>query len=63
MSGFGVGFNERDLVGLAAQDFNQLQNEMFSLRAEYKGFSDVLDALADLVTGIEAQKKMVFNDN
>ena len=54
MSGFGVGFNERDLVGLAAQDFNQLQNEMFSLRAEYKGFSDVLDALADLVTGIEA---------
>ena len=62
-SGFGVGFNERDLVGLAEQDFNQLQNEMFSLRAEYKGFSDMLDALADLVAGIDAQKKMVFNDN
>lgn len=56
-------FNERDLVGLAEQDFNQLQNEMLALRAEYKGFSDVLDALADLVAGIEAQKKMVFNDN
>jgi hypothetical protein len=60
--GIGVDFIERDLVELAAQDFNQLQNEMFSLRSLHKVFSDALDTLADLAATYEAEKKTIFND-
>ena len=61
--GIGVNFLERDLVSLSAQDFYQLQNEMLSLSAKHKEFSDALEALADLVASYDDQMNAIRNDN
>lgn len=62
-TGIGVDFVERDLVQLAAQDFEQLQQEMMTLKAENKLFSDALDELAELAAEYEARKAGLSEDD
>lgn len=60
--GIGVGFTHGDLVGLAAQDYEKLQNEMLSLMSANKEFSDALADLVDLTENYEAHRQAVFDD-
>ena len=60
--GIGVSFTQRDLVGLSAQDFENLQNEMLSLMSTIPEFSDALADLVDLSEDYEAQRKALFGD-
>ena len=60
--GIGVGFTQGDLVGLSAQDFENLQNEMLSLMLTNPEFSDALADLVDLSGNYEAQRKAIFGD-
>ena len=59
--GIGVGFNQYDLVGWSAQDFEKLQNEMLALMASNKGFAQSLADLVDLTENYEAQHKAMFS--
>lgn len=61
--GIGVGFTQRDLVGLSAQDYENLQNEMLSLMSTNDEFSDALADLADLSEDYEAQRQVVLDDD
>ena len=60
--GIGVGFTQGDLVGLSAQDFENLQNEMLSLMSTNPEFSDALAELVDLSENYEAQREALFGD-
>ena len=60
--GIGVSFTQRDLVGLSAQDFENLQNEMLSLMSTNPEFSDALADLVDLSANYEAQREALFGD-
>ena len=60
--GIGVGFTQRDLVGLLAQDFEKLQNEMLSLMLTNKEFAEALADLADLSENYEAHRGIMFGD-
>ena len=55
-------FTQRDLVGLSAQDFENLQNEMLSLMSTNPEFSDALAELVDLSENYEAQREALFGD-
>ena len=58
--GIGTGFNQLDLVGWSAQDYENLQNEMLELMASNKGFARHLADLADLTENYETHRKSVF---
>ena len=60
--GIGVGFTQGDLVGLSAQDLENLQNEMLSLMSTNPEFSDALAELVDLSENYEAQREALFGD-
>ena len=60
--GIGVSFTQRDLVGLSAQDFENLQNEMLSLIATNPEFAEKMAALVYLSEDYEAQRKAMFDD-
>jgi hypothetical protein len=60
--GIGVGLTQRDLVGLLAQDFEKLQNEMLSLMLTNKEFAEALADLADLSENYEAHRGIMFGD-
>ena len=58
--GIGVGYSQRDLVGLSAQDFENLQNEILALMAKHKEFARYLGDLVDLTEDFETQQKAMF---
>lgn len=58
--GIGVGFNQYDLVGLSAQDFERLQNEMLTLMASNKKFADNFVDLVELHGNLEEIRKAMF---
>ena len=60
--GFGVGFNQYDLVGLSHQDFEKLENEMLALMAANKAFADSLADLVDLTENLAAHRQAIFGD-
>ena len=60
--GIGVSFTQRDLVGLSAQDFENLQNEMLSLISTNPEFAEKMAELVYLSEDYEAQRKAMFDD-
>ena len=58
--GIGAGYNQRDLVGWSAQDFENLQNEMLALMALNKEFARYLADLVDLTENYETHYKAIF---
>jgi len=60
--GIGVSFTQRDLVGLSAQDFENLQNEMLLLISTNPEFAEKMAELANLSEDYEAQRKALFGD-
>ena len=60
--GIGVSFTQRDLVGLSAQDFENLQNEMLSLISANPEFAEKMAELVYLSEDYEAQRKAMFDD-
>lgn len=58
--GIGVGYNQRDLVGLSAQDFENLQNEMLALMTSNEEFARHLADLVDFTENYEAHRKAMF---
>ena len=55
--GIGAGYNQLDLVGWSAQDFENLQNEMLALIASSNDFSRQLATLVELTENYETQHK------
>ena len=60
--GIGVGFTQGDLVGLSAQDFENLQNEMLSLISTNTEFAEKMAELVYLSEDYEAQRKALFGE-
>lgn len=60
--GIGVGFNQYDLVGLSAQDFEKLQNEMLALMAANEDFAKRLADLAELSENYDAHRKAMWGE-
>ena len=58
--GIGAGYNQRDLVGWSAQDFENLQNEMLALMASNKEFARYLATLVELTENYETNYKAIF---
>jgi hypothetical protein len=61
--GFGVYLNQRELVELAGEDFEQLQNEMTEMMRTHKEYSDALADLTDLSENYESHRVEYFSDN
>ena len=60
--GIGVSFTQRDLVGLSAQDFENLENEMLLLISTNPEFAEKMAELVNLSEDYEAQRKAMFDD-
>ena len=58
--GIGVGYSQLDLVGLSAQDFKKLQNEILALMASNKEFARYLADLVDLTENYETISKAML---
>jgi hypothetical protein len=58
--GIGVGYSQLDLVGLSAQDFKNLQNEILALMASNKEFARYLADLVDLTENYETHSKAML---
>jgi len=58
--GIGVGYSQLDLVGLSAQDFKNLQNEILALMASNKEFARYLADLVDLTENYETNSKAML---
>ena len=58
--GIGAGYNQRDLVGWSAQDFENLQNEMLALIASSNDFARQLATLVELTENYETHFKTIF---
>ena len=58
--GIGVGYSQLDLVGLSAQDFKNLQNEILALMASNKEFARYLADLVDLTENYETISKAML---
>ncbi|MGY8785793.1 MAG: hypothetical protein ACKVIB_10365 [Pseudomonadales bacterium] len=58
--GIGAGYNQLDLVGWSAQDFENLQNEMLALIASSNDFSRQLATLVELTENYETHYKTIF---
>ena len=58
--GIGVGYSQLDLVGLSAQDFTNLQNEILALMASNKEFARYLADLVDLTENYETNSKAML---
>ena len=61
--GIGVSFTQGDLVGLSAQDFENLQNEMLSLMSTNPEFAEKLAELVNLSEDYETQRKTIFDND
>lgn len=60
--GIGVPFTQYDLVGLSAQDFVWLQNEMLVLMSKNKEFAKILADLVDLSENLEIETSSLFGN-
>ena len=58
--GIGVGYSQLDLVGLSAQDFKNLQNEILALMASNKEFARYLADLVNLTESYETHSKAML---
>ena len=61
--GIGVSFTQRDLVGLSAQDFENLENEMLSLMSTNPEFAEKMAELVNVSEDYEAQRKAMFDND
>ena len=59
--GFGLYYNQRELVELSLEEFEQLQNEMTEMMLTHKEYSDALADLADLSENYESQRVEYFS--
>jgi hypothetical protein len=59
--GFGLYYNQRELVELSGEEFEQLQNEMTEMMLTHKEYSDALADLADLSENYESQRVEYFS--
>jgi hypothetical protein len=58
--GIGAGYNQLDLVGWSAQDFENLQNEMLALIAYSNEFARHLATLVELTENYETHYRAIF---
>ena len=61
--GIGVGFTQGDLVGLSAQDFENLQNEMLLPLSTNPEFAEKMAELVNVSEDYEAQRKAMFDND
>ena len=61
--GIGVSFTQRDLVGLSAQDFENLENEMLLLISTNPEFAEKMAELVNVAEDYEAQRKAMFDND
>ena len=61
--GIGVSFTQRDLVGLSAQDFENLENEMLLLISTNPEFAEKMAELVNVSEDYEAQRKAMFDND
>ena len=61
--GIGVSFTQRDLVGLSAQDFENLENEMLLLISTNPEFAEKMAELVNLSEDYETQRKTMFDND
>ena len=61
--GIGVGFTQGDLVGLSAQDFENLENEMLLLISTNPEFAEKMAELVNVSEDYEAQRKAMFDND
>ena len=61
--GVGIPFDQYDLVGETAGDYEKLQDEMLQMMTENKEFASNLADLADLTANYLAHRRAMFGDD